>query len=212
MSLLDLRRNAACSKTRRRIRRKRSSGHGRRKQNKTKGGREGRPAPTKALEVRAHGRALVMTSFAVGVSVGAVGLVALMWALRNRARLRLILRKLANFQTLYDKKYIVQNFRDNNGGRLLQLGVSHRVIHANKARIAPLKTLLLTGTEAKLPAQFQCKLMKRNAAGQVIGGPEKPVLHVQTVEMEKFLEDTWTTGLLVVSQQSPPSMCTCIRT
>ena len=153
-----------------------------------------------------------MTSLAVGVSVGAVGLVALTLALRNRARLSLILRKLSNFQTLYDKKYIVQNFRDNNGGRLLQLGVSHRVIHANKARVAPLKTLLLTGTEAKLPAQFQCKLMKRNAAGQVIGGPENPVLHAQTVEMERFLEDTWTTGLLVVTQQSPPSKCTSIRT
>ena len=174
--------------------------------------REGRPEPTKAPEERAHRRALVMTSLAVGVSVGAVGLVALTLALRNRARLTLILRKLSNFQTLYDKKYIVQNFRDNNGGRLLQLGVSHRVIHANKARVAPLKTLLLTGNEAKLPAQFQCKLMKRNAAGQVIGGPENPVLHAQTVEMDKFLEDTWTTGLLVVSQQSPPSKCTCIRT
>jgi len=89
---------------------------------------------------------------------------------------RAALRRLWNFQTLYNESVIVRNFRDNNGGRLLQLGVSHRVIRCKGTTVAPLQEH--TGSPVAPPATFQWK-----------------GAHFNT---EHFMRETWKTGLLVL--------------
>jgi len=89
---------------------------------------------------------------------------------------RASIRRLYNFIRLFDKNCIVRNFRDNNGGRLLNLGLPYRVIHANLREVAGFEKS--SGPPLTLPQSFEF----RGA----------------TVNTEEWLEETWTTGLLVL--------------
>ena len=89
---------------------------------------------------------------------------------------RASIRRIYNFMRLYDKSCIVRNFRDNNGGRLLKLGASYRVVHANPRGIAGFADY--SGPPLVLPQAFEF----RGAA----------------VDTEEWLRESWTTGLLVL--------------